>query len=429
MIAAVSESADIEEPEAPAPSPRRRTRKPPSAAPSRPAVRSGLLEKLDALAAELELARQDQAREALVRSELTAALGAAMRLRADAEARLRAEAARIYGLAAPERPRRRNRISRRIDRALAWLGAPGHALVVARSGLWLGREGGFRARIAALAAMLRHAARGADPAAQGETLVDQAWYLSAYPDVAASRRSAAVHYLLAGRLEDRRPHPLFDPVFYRRAAGDDLGRTGLSPLEHFVLVGAARGMDPHPLFSLAHYLAQAPDVAARRLNPLDHYLREGAAAGLSPHPLFDPAWYRAQLPGREAGQASLQHYLAGGWRRGLTPHPLFDPLWYVERYPDIAEASLEPLSHFVANGGAEGRSPSVWFDSAHYAAARGEAFPAGANPLLDYLQGGAWTVGEPRAGFPTAAYLAARPQLVEQGITPLEHWARLAQQP
>ena len=108
--------------------------------------------------------------------------------------------------------------------------------MVARSGLWLGREGGFRARIAALAAMLRHAARGADPAAQGETLVDQAWYLSAYPDVAASRRSAAVHYLLAGRLEDRRPHPLFDPVFYRRAAGDDPGRTALNGLSMNLMI-------------------------------------------------------------------------------------------------------------------------------------------------------------------------------------------------
>ncbi len=369
--------------------------------------------KLSALRA---VGQQAQVREALTRAELTLALTEALAGRADLQARLREAAALRLRHAWPRSRRRRNRLSKRLDLFLARLGSLGQALVVARSGTWTGTG----RRLFDLRHMAAYARRGANPDVAPFALVDQRWYLAAYPDVAAGRTAPLVHYLIAGAADGRSPHPLFDAGWYARTNAQVLAATGVTPLEHFVREGACDGVGPHPLFDVVHYAAQADDLHPPE-NPLQHYLRAGWGRGLSPHPLFDPAWYVAQAP-QAAAEPPLVHYLREGWRAGLTPHPLFDPAWYLARYPDIAATGAEPLSHFVAAGGAEGRDPSPWFDSAHYAATRG--LEPGANPLVDYLAGGAWSVGEARPGFPTAAYLAAEPQLVRAGLTPLEHWAR-----
>jgi O-antigen biosynthesis protein len=69
---------------------------------------------------------------------------------------------------------------------------------------------------------------------------DAQWYLSIYPDVAAS---------------------------------------GVDPARHYLLHGAAEGRDPGPGFSTAGYLARYSDVALSGINPLLHYLNVGVAQG------------------------------------------------------------------------------------------------------------------------------------------------------
>lgn len=367
-----------------------------------------------------DLAHQAQVREALTRSELTLALGEALRTRAEIEARVRAAAARDYlDKARPKPLRRHSRLGRAADRVLGRLGVSGQVRLIADAGVW---------RTDDLSAISAYARRGADPAAQPDALFDQGWYLATYPETAGAKVSPLAHYLLWGAAQGLSPHPLVHRNFYHGRNAERLAATGVSALEHFAREGAARGRDPHPAFDIAHYVAQGPALAGGE-DPASHYLRTGWRDGLSPHPLFDPAWYRRQTP-RGAGEvAPLVHYLTVGWREGLTPHPLFDPRWYAEQYRDVAEAGTEPLTHYLTGGAAEGRNPSPWFDAGHYMAARGEALAPGANPLVDYLQGGAWAVAEARPGFPTAAYLAASPELVAQGMTPLEHWARRGQKP
>lgn len=312
------------------------------------------------------------------------------------------------------RPRRRNRVARRIDEALNRLRSLGRAGVIARSGLWTG-EGSGAHRLRAMAAYAR---RGGDPAVRPSALFDQAWYLGQRPDLAGSGASPLVHYLLAGAAEGVDPHPLFATSFYAERNAAELGATGLTPLEHFVRVGAGEGRDPHPLFDTAHYLRQAPDLIESGENPLAHYQRVGAARGLSPHPLFAPDYYASQLaPGEEA---SLLHYLSRGSGLGLKPHPLFDPAWRPDQYP----AGVEPLTHYVRTGAVEALSPSPWFDAPRYVALRGADLAHDRNPLLDYLDGGAWVVSEPWPGRPAIAYLAAAAELAASGMTPLEHWAR-----
>ncbi len=360
-----------------------------------------------------DLAHQAQVREALTRSELTLALGEALKARAEAIASARRDALAGWATRASRPPRPPGRTGQRL---LLRLGVSGEVRLIVDSGLWRGDD------LVDIAAYVR---RRTDPAAAPKALLDQAWYLASQPEAVGFGRSPLVHYLTRGMAADAAPHPLFDPVFYRRRNAAALGEA--SPLLHFVYAGAWQGRDPHPLFDLAHYAAQRPDLAPGE-DPVSHYVRAGWRAGLSPHPLFDPAWYRRQTPQRAAEVAPLIHYLTEGWRQGLSPHPLFDSKWYLEQYEDIAAAGFEPLGHYLGGGAAEGRDPSPWFDTAHHVAARGAALDPEANPLVDYLAGGAWSVAEARPGFPTAAYLAQSPDLVGQGMTPLEHWARKAAQ-
>ncbi len=369
------------------------------------------------------VAQDAQVREAVTRAELSLALHESLAGRAELLGRLGVAALSAYlaGAKPPGRLRRHADLSRGLDRILARMGSFGQAAVIARSGVWQGPGGKLR-RFRHMAAYAR---RGPNPSVAPFARFDQAWYVARNPDVAAGRTAPLVHYLLAGAMEGRAPHPLFDEAYYRRENAAELGGSGISTLEHYVRRGAALGRSPHPAFDLAHYLAQGPSLAPGE-DPVSHYLREGWMQALSPHPLFDPVWYARQWGQPIRGVPLLVHYLAEGWRTGRSPHPLFDPAWYLEQNPDVAEGGLEPLTHFLAAGAFEGRSPGPWFDLPHYVAQRGGAIPQGVNPLVDYLQGGAWTVSEARPGFCTAAYLAGRPELAREGLTPLEHWARQA---
>lgn len=74
-------------------------------------------------------------------------------------------------------------------------------------------------------------------------LFDAGWYLSRYPDVAASKSD---------------------------------------PLTHYLRFGAAEGRDPSQVFSTRKYLSKYPDVAATAINPLVHYFRYGKHEGRRP---------------------------------------------------------------------------------------------------------------------------------------------------
>lgn len=371
-----------------------------------------------------EEALQLQAREAVTRGTLTVAVLAVLARDARARTKLR-------GLLVRPRPTARagggpvlrlvRRFVWRLRAVLFRLGWPGQTVMLALSGMWR-PSGRPLYDLRHVAAYLR---RGADPAVEPASFFDQAWYLRRYPDVAGMGVAPLAHYLRAGHLEGRSPHPLFDTEFYASRNADDLARTRLWPLAHYVRIGGPAGLDPHPLFDAAHYLAQLPDLLPEE-DPASHYLRTGWLQGLSPHPLFDLDWYRSQMPADAADTPPLVHFIIEGAARGLSPHPLFDPDWYLAQAPQALRSGLGPLRHYLAVGAAHGLSPSRWFDPAHYAARRGEALAPGADPLIDYLQGGAWEVDEPTPGFATAAYVAAHPELVAQGVTPLAHWARAA---
>jgi tetratricopeptide (TPR) repeat protein len=135
---------------------------------------------------------------------------------------------------------------------------------------------------------------------------DGAWYLTQYPQAAATRLDPFDYYARHGQADGHVPnsivaawgvtlHPplrmaetevirqtetiadsqLLDSQWYS-------GRYGV-PAEgaarHYVEAGAFLGADPNPFFSSAYYFKQNPDVAAQGLNPLVHCITSGFYAG------------------------------------------------------------------------------------------------------------------------------------------------------
>ncbi len=150
-------------------------------------------------------------------------------------------------------------------------------------------------------------------------LLDSAWYLQRYPDVAAA---------------------------------------GIDPLEHFLAIGASEMRDPNPLFDTSWYLEQNPDVAAIRMNPLVHYIVFGAIEGRNPNELFDTCWYlERNADVAAAGINPLAHYLVSGAAEGRDPSERFDTDWYLRQNPGAAGTGMNPLAHYLRFGRFAGSQP------------------------------------------------------------------------
>jgi hypothetical protein len=110
-------------------------------------------------------------------------------------------------------------------------------------------------------------------------LFDRRFYLDRNPDVLRAGVKPLLHYLRNGAAEDRKPHSLFDPVYYRtacRRSGIQPPQPGENPLLHFLDCGAAAA-NPHPLFDCEAYLNAHPNVADAGMNPLVHYVNTAAS--------------------------------------------------------------------------------------------------------------------------------------------------------
>lgn len=70
----------------------------------------------------------------------------------------------------------------------------------------------------------------------------------------------------------------FDPAYYL-AAYPDVAASGVDPLDHYLHAGAGEGRNPNEAFDALGYLATNPDVAASGADPFHHYLTRGRAEG------------------------------------------------------------------------------------------------------------------------------------------------------
>ena len=230
---------------------------------------------------------------------------------------------------------------------------------------------------------------------------DQAYYNSAYADVAAARVDAFAHFMDHGWREGRNPSRTFNTLFYRDG---HLNGAELNPLTHYVEAGGrASGLATlpptgeafvklqrpiaNPLFDYEFYRLQT-DTTAQDL--LGHYLTTGWRQGLPPSATFNVQLYadenafltslnvsplyhyasqermrrtrtRDNASGPEAVQVSRDELIA-------AIKPEFDERFYLSRYQDVRLARLEPFTHFIDHGMDERRDPNALFNSAFYLA-------------------------------------------------------------
>lgn len=98
---------------------------------------------------------------------------------------------------------------------------------------------------------------------------------------------------------------------------------------------------------------------------------------------------------------------------------LFDQDGYLQRYPDVAQAGIDPIEHYVMHGAAEGRIPCELFDTAHYLESNRDVAVSGINPLRHFCEYG-WKEGRaPSQGYDIVAYAAALKHAGTQELLPL----------
>ncbi|MEA2840922.1 MAG: hypothetical protein QOF41_2252 [Methylobacteriaceae bacterium] len=214
------------------------------------------------------------------------------------------------------------------------------------------------------------------------------WYVGQLRDSLPLGMKASEHYLLFGFRHGLNPNPIFSSEYY-----DYLYPAAKSeeenPLLHFLIHGHSRRYNPHWLFDTDWYLRENPDVADTGQNALAHYLQYGAAERRDPSPLFDTRFYLSQINHAGGLENCLIHFLETGASKRLKPNRAFDPALYLQRYPDVAQARIDPLLHYLSAGAREGRDPGAMFQSDWYLDKYPDVRAAQINPLVHFLRDGA----------------------------------------
>lgn len=229
-------------------------------------------------------------------------------------------------------------------------------------------------------------------------LIDEAWYLSTYPDVAEAGTSAVEHFMSVGWAEGRNPCPLFDTEWYFRTY-PDVELLGMDPLTHYALHGWRERRNPHPEFNTGWYLDTYADIAESGGNPLLHFIQAGQREGRIPHPGAAGAQALQQAPAApEPAQDGAP--LSVTEQAFEEPHPqrdaileLFDEEFYLSGFAEH-ERPADAASHFLRTGWKEGRNPTPWFSVWHYMSTHQDVSQSGMNPFVHYCIAG---VNENRA--------------------------------
>jgi hypothetical protein len=67
---------------------------------------------------------------------------------------------------------------------------------------------------------------------------------------------------------------------------------------------------------------------------------------------------------------------------------VFDRTWYLLRYPDVANAGIDPVEHFLRFGAVENRDPTEFFDLKFYINRYQDVSKSSMNPFVHYLKFG-----------------------------------------
>jgi len=169
-----------------------------------------------------------------------------------------------------------------------------------------------------------------------ETLFDQEFYLTTYPDVAPAIdrkefRNAFDHFIEEGQFLDYEPNPLFDSQYYQQGDPELLTQIQgefTTAAKHFIDFGQFEPRSPNPLFDPIYYLERYPDIKSgflqAEINPFEHFFLQGQYEGRNPSINFDTNFYQTRYPDVLSDiQSGLYNtFFEHFWRQGLKEERL-----------------------------------------------------------------------------------------------------------
>jgi O-antigen biosynthesis protein len=114
---------------------------------------------------------------------------------------------------------------------------------------------------------------------------------------------------------------------------------------------------------------------------------------------------------------SRERFRLGTTYLALRAARVFDDAFYLAKYPDVAEAHLNPLMHYIEHGAREGRDPHPLFDTSRYTLEHPDVLATGENPLLhcvrEHSRASTGNAALARASAASTASAATSPTSVE----------------
>ena len=87
-----------------------------------------------------------------------------------------------------------------------------------------------------------------------------------------------------------------------------------------------------------------------KLIPEDKYQQKQQIEMIKSSRLFNPKWYLAQNPDVKAKKiGAVKHYVKYGWKEGRNPSQDFNACEYMKRYPEILRDKTNPIIHYILN--------------------------------------------------------------------------------
>ena len=188
---------------------------------------------------------------------------------------------------------------------------------------------------------------------------------------------------------------LFDPAWYRKTY-KDVAESGVDPALHYLLRGNIEGRRPSAAFDGVKYYRDHPSVLAAGENPLIHHLRSGKQGKAGAKAADGVPQNRLLLPKRLAVRVlkslrNAKFYLDRERYRTtriIRKSGLFDEDWYLRTYPDVARNGRDPVQHYIEFGDAEQRDPSRTFNAKWYRETYPDVGDSGENTLVHHVKVG-----------------------------------------
>ncbi len=139
--------------------------------------------------------------------------------------------------------------------------------------------------------------------------------------------------------------------------------------------------------------------------------------------LFDAKYYLSRYPDvANANINPLEHYLADGAQEGRDPSPYFSTQWYINNYPIVLRKKVNPLAHFAQCFNTEYTKPNQYFDTKWYLENYNDQMPVGINPLFHYINTGHKRGLMPFKEFDPKFYLSHNSDVRNSKMEPFLHY-------